>query len=80
MSTSLPGRGRLFAAASTTLRGRGLRNDTRQFDVAPPGWPEGSAVPTQVMHGDLDDIVPVSHAHDYATAIPGACTTAPPSG
>lgn len=54
------------------LRGRGLRNDTRQFDLAPPAWPAGAVVPTVVMHGDADDIVPVSHAHDYAADIPGA--------
>jgi pimeloyl-ACP methyl ester carboxylesterase len=54
------------------LRGRGLRNDTFQFDVLPPAWPAGAVVPTRVLHGDLDDIVPVSHAHDYAVEIPGA--------
>lgn len=54
------------------LRGRGLRNDTRQFDVPPPAWPEGVRVPTVVLHGDLDDVVPVSHAHDYAADVPGA--------
>lgn len=54
------------------LRGRGLRNDTRQFDVAPPAWPDGVVVPTLVLHGDVDDIVPVSHAHDYVAQIPGA--------
>lgn len=54
------------------LRGRGLRNDTRQFDVVPPPWPDGVVVPTVVMHGDADDVVPLSHGSDYATAVPGA--------
>jgi pimeloyl-ACP methyl ester carboxylesterase len=54
------------------LRGRGLRNDTFQFDVPPPAWPADLVVPTHVLHGDLDDIVPVSHAHEYAKDIPGA--------
>jgi pimeloyl-ACP methyl ester carboxylesterase len=54
------------------LRGRGLRNDTRQFDVAPPAWPAGVVVPTVVMHGDADDVVPLSHGRDYATVVPGA--------
>jgi pimeloyl-ACP methyl ester carboxylesterase len=60
------------ADRTRTLRGRGLRNDTLQFDVPPPSWPRGVQVPTVVMHGDLDDIVPVSHAHDYAAVVPGA--------
>lgn len=54
------------------LRGRGLRNDTRQFDAAPPAWPAGVELSTVVMHGDVDDVVPVSHAHQYAAEIPGA--------
>jgi pimeloyl-ACP methyl ester carboxylesterase len=54
------------------LRGRGLRNDTRQFAAVPPVWPDGIAVPTAVLHGDADEVVPVSHAHDYAAAVPGA--------
>ena len=54
------------------LRGTGLRNDTRQFDTPPPTWPAGVVVPTVVLHGDLDDVVPVSHAHQYAEEVPGA--------
>lgn len=54
------------------LRGRGLRNDTRQFDVMPPPWPDGVLVPTVVMHGDADDVVPLSHGCDYAAVVPGA--------
>ena len=54
------------------LRGRGLRNDTQQFDVVPPPWPDGVVVPTVVMHGDADDVVPLSHGSDYAAVVPGA--------
>lgn len=37
-----------------------------------PAWPDGPPVPTLVLHGELDEVVPVSHAHAYAAAVPGA--------
>jgi 2-hydroxy-6-oxonona-2,4-dienedioate hydrolase len=52
----------------------GLRNDFRWFretTTADP-WPDGPVVPTLVLHGDADDVVPVSHAHYYRESIPEA--------
>jgi pimeloyl-ACP methyl ester carboxylesterase len=54
-----------------TIRGRGLRNDTLRLGDAPPPWPE-SPVPVVVMHGDLDDVVPLDNAEAYAAAVPGS--------
>lgn len=55
-----------------TLKGRGLRNDTRHLTVPPPAWPSGAGVPAVVLHGDADDLVPVDHGEAYAATIPGA--------
>jgi pimeloyl-ACP methyl ester carboxylesterase len=54
--------------------GEGFRNDVQQREMAeaPAEWPSGSAVPVVVLHGDLDDVVPLSHALDYVERIPGA--------
>ena len=52
----------------------GLRNDFRWFrqvTTADP-WPAGPDVPTLVLHGDTDEVVPVSHGEHYREAIPGA--------
>ena len=54
-----------------TLRGRGFRNDVRRLGSPPPPWP-GGQLPVLVMHGDLDEVVPLENAEDYAAAIPGA--------
>lgn len=53
--------------------GPGFRNDVRQLELAtePAAW-RGATVPTVVLHGDLDLVVPLSHAEDYAGRIPGA--------
>lgn len=55
-----------------TLKGRGLRNDTRHLGVPPRPWPAGARVPVAVLHGDADEVVPVAHGEAYAAAIPGA--------
>jgi pimeloyl-ACP methyl ester carboxylesterase len=55
----------------STIRGRGLRNDTRRLGDAPPPWP-ACDVPVVVMHGDLDTVVPLDNAQAYADAVPGA--------
>jgi 2-hydroxy-6-oxonona-2,4-dienedioate hydrolase len=56
-----------------SLSGVGLRNDTRQLSAAREiPWPSGAVVPTIVLHGDTDDVVPLLHAEAYATAVPGA--------
>jgi pimeloyl-ACP methyl ester carboxylesterase len=63
---------RVFEAERVlTLRGRGLRNDTRRLGEAPPPWP-GAAVPVVVLHGDLDAVVPLDNARAYAAAVPGS--------
>jgi pimeloyl-ACP methyl ester carboxylesterase len=54
-----------------TLRGRGFRNDVRRLGSPPPPWP-GRDLPVLVMHGDLDEVVPLENAEAYAAAIPGA--------
>jgi pimeloyl-ACP methyl ester carboxylesterase len=54
--------------------GAGFRNDVRQLELAqvPAAWPSGAVVPVVVLHGDLDEVVPLSHAFDYVDRIPGA--------
>jgi pimeloyl-ACP methyl ester carboxylesterase len=52
----------------------GFGNDVRQLQRGqePPAWPEDSAVPVVVLHGDLDEVVPLAHAQDHARRVPGA--------
>jgi pimeloyl-ACP methyl ester carboxylesterase len=52
----------------------GLRNDFRWFreTTAADPWPDGPVLPALVMHGDADEVVPVSHAEYYRESIPGA--------
>ncbi len=54
--------------------GTGLRNDAQQIqrtrECAP--WTAGASCGVVVLHGDQDDVVPLSHAQDYAARIPGA--------
>jgi pimeloyl-ACP methyl ester carboxylesterase len=52
----------------------GLRNDFRWFrEVTEPApWPAGHDVPTLVLHGDADDVVPLWHGEHHAATIPGA--------
>lgn len=52
----------------------GLRNDFRWFGeiTTPDPWPVGPAVPTLVLHGDGDQVVPLAHGHYYGDSIPGA--------
>ncbi len=54
--------------------GTGLRNDARQIQRARDcaAWPAGASCGVVVLHGDQDDVVPLSHARDYAARIPGA--------
>lgn len=56
-----------------TVRGIGLRNDTLQLAAKHQiPWPAGVRVPTVVLHGDADEVVPKEHAQVYAAAVPGA--------
>jgi pimeloyl-ACP methyl ester carboxylesterase len=52
----------------------GLRNDFRQFrrTTRPEPWPAGPDVPTLVLHGDADDVVPLVHGEHHRDSIPGA--------
>lgn len=54
--------------------GTGLRNDVRQIQAAadPAPWPSDSPVRVHLLHGDLDEVVTLSHAEDYARRVPGA--------
>lgn len=62
----------VFEAERTrTIRGRGLRNDTRRLGDPSPPW-SGAEVPAVVLHGDLDAIVPLENGEAHAAAIPGA--------
>ena len=45
------------------------------------GWPfdaQGIEVPVEVVHGELDTLVPVAHSHHTAALIPGATLRLPP--
>ena len=51
------------------LRGKGMRNDVQQLGHVVEGV---VTVPTVVLHGDLDEVVPLSHGQHYASTIAGA--------
>jgi len=55
-----------------TLRGAGRRNDMAQYAALPLEPPAGIRVPTLIVHGTADRIVPIAHAEAAARAIPGA--------
>jgi len=55
-----------------TLRGAGRRNDLAQIEVLPLEPPSGIRVPTLLVHGTADRIVPITHAEAAERAIPGA--------
>lgn len=58
---------------AASLRGRGLRNDMRQLSAMHHiPWPPGVLVPTTILHGDVDGVIPLAHGQAYAEAIPGA--------
>ena len=52
--------------------GRGFGNDVRQLERGLEPAPWDGAVPVVIQHGDLDEVVPLAHAQDYARRIPGA--------
>lgn len=57
------------AERPATLRGKGMRNDVRNLGIEAAGLPSAAAV---VLHGDADDVVPITHGEHYASVIPGA--------
>ena len=64
---------RFEAERPLTMRGQGLRNDTRQLAARREiPWGAAQLVPTVVLHGDADEVVPLVHAEAYAAAVPGA--------
>lgn len=52
----------------------GLRNDFRWFReiTAADPWPPGAALPTLLLHGDADEVVPLTHAEHHRDTVPGA--------
>ena len=55
-----------------TMRGAGRRNDIAQIEAMPAEPPAGIHVPTLIVHGTDDRIVPIGHAEAALQAIPGA--------
>ncbi len=55
-----------------TVRGGALRNDVRQLIATAGAQLDQATVRTVVLHGDLDDVVPLAHAESYAQLVPGA--------
>jgi pimeloyl-ACP methyl ester carboxylesterase len=56
-----------------SVQGTGLRNDTIQLMAQRQiPWPAGVVVPTVVLHGDADQVVPLEHGRHYASVVPGA--------
>jgi pimeloyl-ACP methyl ester carboxylesterase len=55
-----------------TLRGAGRRNDIAQFEALPEEPPMGIDVPTLIVHGTADRIVPMGHAEAAHRAIAGS--------
>jgi pimeloyl-ACP methyl ester carboxylesterase len=55
-----------------TLRGAGRRNDLVQIEAMALEPPAGIRVPTLIVHGTADRMVPISHAEAADRAIPGA--------
>jgi pimeloyl-ACP methyl ester carboxylesterase len=55
-----------------TLRGAGRRNDLAQIEAMPLEPPSGIGVPTLIVHGTADRVVPIAHAEAALRAIPGA--------
>lgn len=52
----------------------GMRNDFRWFRAATTGqpWSPGPVLPTLVLHGDADEVVPLSHGENHRDTIPNA--------
>jgi pimeloyl-ACP methyl ester carboxylesterase len=64
---------RFEAERPSMMRGAGLRNDTQQIAARHEiPWPAGDSMPTVVVHGDVDEVVPIHHAQAFAAAVPGA--------
>jgi pimeloyl-ACP methyl ester carboxylesterase len=55
-----------------SLRGEGRRNDLTQAEALSLEPPPGIRVPTLVIHGTADRIVPIAHAEAVLQTIPGA--------
>ncbi len=55
----------------------GLRNDFQGWHevTAADPWPPGAMIPTLVLHGDGDKVVPLVHGEHHRDTIPGAVLT-----
>ena len=63
---------RFLRDTPTWTRGVGLRNDCRQLVAAVEQPWCGQPVPTVVLHGEADEVVPVANAREHARLVPGA--------
>jgi pimeloyl-ACP methyl ester carboxylesterase len=64
---------RFEAERPSMMRGAGLRNDTLQIAAGHEiPWPAGTSMPTVVLHGDADEVVPMHHAEAFVELVPGA--------
>lgn len=72
----------LQAGVMTRLRARlpGTTNDTNRFEALPDFPFEKIAVPTLVIHGAADAVVPVAHGRAAVSRIPGAEMVEIPGG
>jgi pimeloyl-ACP methyl ester carboxylesterase len=57
---------------SQSRRGAGRVNDLAQNEAMPPQPPSGIHVPTLIIHGTADRVVPIAHAEAALRAIPAA--------
>jgi pimeloyl-ACP methyl ester carboxylesterase len=55
-----------------TLRGAGRQNDLDQNETLASEPPSGINVPTLIIHGAADRVVPMAHAEAVVQAVPGA--------
>ena len=63
-----------------SLRGEGRRNDLTQAEAMPLEPPSGIHIPTLIIHGTADRIVPFAHAEAAHQAIPNSKLVSVPRG
>jgi pimeloyl-ACP methyl ester carboxylesterase len=70
----------LGSGAVTALLGGGPADVPERYAVADPVALAPSAVPTVVVHGVADDVVPISQSESYLAASPAAQLVRVPGG